>query len=136
VCDVWYFQPREQFLSRNISLMADISPEFLFPPFTFFRLNLGRNVVLSTCHPALSHSGKSERRAAIIFDWDDTICPSTLIDSLSRSGIHNKSQLPSTKQRTLEAIEESTIRLVKNASRLGGPVILITNSEDGWVKFR
>lgn len=68
---------------------------------------------------------------AIIFDWDDTICPSSFVD---RYKIERMEKLPRNFQRLFEEITRLTERVLREASKYG-EVILITNSDEGWVKY-
>eukprot|EP00934_Nitzschia_sp_Nitz4_P007736 Nitzschia sp. Nitz4//scaffold1_size375055//9179//10704//NITZ4_000205-RA/size375055-augustus-gene-0.703-mRNA-1//-1//CDS//3329540832//7726//frame0 len=74
----------------------------------------------------LQRSGK-----VIIVDWDDTILPSTFVD---RWRIENFKDLPLHFQNLLGELSRCADRFLEEASKYG-EVIIITNSDDGWVKF-
>jgi len=67
----------------------------------------------------------------IIFDWDDTICPSSFVD---RCQIENVAELSEEFQSLFSEVAKTAERCLHEASR-HGEVIIITNSDDGWVKF-
>lgn len=70
----------------------------------------------------------------IIFDWDDTLCNSSWIDRecLLRTPSYN--QLPRDVQIQLAAVERCVIKCLEKAAQLG-TVVIITNSESGWVEL-
>lgn len=65
----------------------------------------------------------------IIFDWDDTICPSSFVDQF---GINTYKDLPLHTQNLLHDICICAKRCLEAAAKYG-QVIIITNSDDGWV---
>jgi len=71
-------------------------------------------------------------QTVIIFDWDDTLCPST---TCMRQ--HNLSVLGSPPQGDLAtALERLTAEagsLLRRATELANKVVVVTNAEDGWV---
>lgn len=67
----------------------------------------------------------------IIFDWDDTICPSTFVDQHRIQSIHD---LPLHYQNFFNEIGKVAEKCLEEAAKFG-EVIIITNSDDGWVKF-
>lgn len=67
----------------------------------------------------------------IIFDWDDTICPSSFVDKWK---LETLKDLPSHFQRLFEEVGRCAEKCLNMAAR-HGEVIIITNSDDGWVKF-
>lgn len=67
----------------------------------------------------------------IIFDWDDTICPSTFVD---QHKINCFSDLPLHYQNLMDRVGELAEKCLATAAKYG-EVIIITNSDDGWVHF-
>lgn len=73
----------------------------------------------------------SNRCKVIIVDWDDTILPSTFVD---RWQIDNFRDLPIHFQNLLGELSLCADRFLEAASK-HGEVIIITNSDEGWVNF-
>ncbi|KAL3799881.1 hypothetical protein ACHAW5_004393 [Stephanodiscus triporus] len=73
----------------------------------------------------------SNDSAVIIFDWDDTILPSSFVD---RSQSDNLSELPPHTRALFREIEICTEKCLAAAAS-HGEVIIITNSDEGWVKY-
>lgn len=69
----------------------------------------------------------------LIFDWDDTICPSSWVQS---QGLRlDESSEVSPDQRTLLAeVAKTSAQILQTAKRYG-KVILITNAERGWIEL-
>lgn len=69
----------------------------------------------------------------LIFDWDDTILPSTWIQ---RQGLRlDDSSVPTPEQmRQLAGLSRYAIRTLRAAKRLG-TVVLVTNAERGWIEL-
>lgn len=76
-------------------------------------------------------SCSSSSRTVIIFDWDDTICPSSFVDQCK---INSYSDLPLHFQNLMDRIGEVAEKCLATAAQYG-EVIIITNSDDGWVHF-
>ncbi|KAL7575955.1 hypothetical protein ACA910_000749 [Epithemia clementina (nom. ined.)] len=76
------------------------------------------------------HVGQSEPKA-IIFDWDDTILPSSFVDKLKADSFKD---FPQDTQRLLNEVARSAEKCLKEAAKYG-PVLIITNSDEGWVKY-
>lgn len=70
-------------------------------------------------------------KRVIIFDWDDTICPSSFVDKWK---IEQYRELPLHVQNIFDSIGKYAEKCLDEASKYG-EVILITNSDDGWVKY-
>lgn len=70
-------------------------------------------------------------KRVIIFDWDDTICPSSFVDKWK---IENYRDLPLHVQNIFDDVGRYAERCLDEASKYG-EVIIITNSDEGWVKF-
>ena len=69
--------------------------------------------------------------SVLIFDWDDTICPSSTIDALGKDTI---ADFPPQLQATFLNICHKTKEMIALAKSCGD-VVIITNSDEGWVKF-
>jgi len=67
----------------------------------------------------------------IIFDWDDTICPSSYVDQWR---IQSFSDLAVQCQTLMNEVGIAAEKCLAAAAKYG-EVIIITNSDDGWVKY-
>jgi len=70
----------------------------------------------------------------IIFDWDDTLCPSTAMrpfGNFDRNG-HLRAKLSSETKNELKMLSDVVIPLLRTAQTLG-KVILVTNAKSPWV---
>lgn len=69
----------------------------------------------------------------IVFDWDDTILPSTW---LARQGLRLDGGVPLTAEtrRQLRRVSRSAASAIKSAKRCGR-VVLVTNAERGWIEL-
>lgn len=74
---------------------------------------------------------KQQNGKVVIVDYDDTILPSTFVD---RWKIEKYTDLPKHFQNMLEELSRCTERFLEEASKYG-EVIIITNSDEGWVEF-
>lgn len=70
-------------------------------------------------------------KRVIIFDWDDTICPSSFVDKWN---VETFNELPLHVQNILDDVGKYAELCLDEASKYG-EVIIITNSDEGWVKF-
>eukprot|EP00745_Piridium_sociabile_P006159 TRINITY_DN13999_c0_g1_i2.p1 TRINITY_DN13999_c0_g1~~TRINITY_DN13999_c0_g1_i2.p1 ORF type:complete len:284 (+),score=22.54 TRINITY_DN13999_c0_g1_i2:134-985(+) len=84
-------------------------------------------------HLPLSTSDFTAAETLLIFDWDDTILPSTW---LSRAGLRLDTviNIPEPQDSELKCMAESAFILLSEASRLG-TVIIVTNAERGWIEM-
>jgi len=82
-------------------------------------------------YPNIEHRRKKLNRKVVIVDYDDTILPSTFVD---RWQIENSKDLPLHFQNMLEELSRATEKFLLEASKYG-EVIIITNSDEGWVQF-
>lgn len=73
----------------------------------------------------------SNSNAMIIFDWDDTILPSSFVD---KAQADNLNELPQQYHGLFREIETCTEKCLAEAAK-HGEVIIITNSDEGWVKY-
>jgi len=76
-------------------------------------------------------SSTDEISKVIIFDWDDTICPSSFVDQWK---VDTFSDLPLHFQNMFKEVGKCAQKCLDAAAEFG-EVIIITNSDDGWVKF-
>lgn len=74
-------------------------------------------------------TGTTEK--VIIFDWDDTICPSSFVDQWDIQSFHD---LPLHFQNLFNEIGKEAERCLAAAAQ-HGTVLIITNSDDGWVNY-
>lgn len=74
---------------------------------------------------------KQQNGKVVIVDYDDTILPSTFVD---RWQIEKSTDLPQHFQNMLKELSRCTERFLEEASKYG-EVIIITNSDEGWVEF-
>mmetsp|Transcript_102593 Transcript_102593/g.208954 ORF Transcript_102593/g.208954 Transcript_102593/m.208954 type:complete len:299 (+) Transcript_102593:42-938(+) len=74
---------------------------------------------------------KQQNGKVVIVDYDDTILPSTFVD---RWKIEKSSDLPQHFQNMLDELSRCTKKFLEEASKYG-EVIIITNSDEGWVQF-
>lgn len=75
----------------------------------------------------------SSEQTLLIFDWDDTILPSTWI---SRQGLRldAASIVTDEQKEQLSSMAECAIRTLRVAKRYG-KVVLVTNAEQGWIEL-
>jgi len=73
----------------------------------------------------------SNNNAMIIFDWDDTILPSSFVD---RAQADNINELPQQYHCLFREIEICTEKCLAAAAK-HGEVVIITNSDEGWVNY-
>jgi len=66
----------------------------------------------------------------IIFDWDDTICPTTFC--VTKAKVQTSSELPQHFQIIFDELCNRAEKLLIESSK-HGEVIIITNGEEGWV---
>lgn len=69
--------------------------------------------------------------AMLIFDWDDTILPSSFLD---KAQAENIDELPQQFHDLFREIETCAEKCLSAATK-HGEVIIITNSDEGWVKY-
>jgi hypothetical protein len=84
------------------------------------------------CTPAIE-TGSSSRDCVIIFDWDDTLLPSSW---LTAEGLRldSPASISTHHMQELQVLESAVIRMLKRAVNFGD-VIIITNAETGWVEL-
>ena len=73
-----------------------------------------------------------QHNSIIIFDWDDTLLPTSF---LTPGGIFDENmKLPSTESEKLSKIEQAVLKLLTEAVEKGS-VYIITNAGNGWVEY-
>lgn len=78
-------------------------------------------------HAAVRYSQKD---TILIFDWDDTICPSTQIELQTRLPLFTEEALAT----DFSGLAEKVARTLEIAKQ-HGTVVLVTNAEKGWIEL-
>lgn len=87
-----------------------------------------------------AHSGSGaasvRERTVVVFDWDDTLCPSSWLHAENLLPKYRGHQIMATRdqRRMLALIEANVVRLLKKAVSYG-PVFVVTAAEYGWVEM-
>lgn len=81
--------------------------------------------------PMYNFDEKSPTNPLIIFDWDDTLLPSTYIHE---NGLRLESEVPPNFYAAISPIEKEVTSLLQTAKQ-HGDVCIITNAETGWVEL-
>lgn len=72
----------------------------------------------------------------IIFDWDDTLCPSTTCMKQYQLSVHPGAPPPHPEvMKALEALAEEARKLLEQAVEVAEKVVVVTNAEEGWVQM-
>jgi len=88
----------------------------------------------NACRPRSVQQAIASEVNFIIFDWDDTLMPSTWLQQQGLA-ITPGSALPSDEQKEeLHRVSRCVIRTLRRAKRLGH-VMILTNAEKGWVEL-
>mmetsp|Transcript_14093 Transcript_14093/g.34368 ORF Transcript_14093/g.34368 Transcript_14093/m.34368 type:complete len:240 (-) Transcript_14093:420-1139(-) len=78
---------------------------------------------------------KGQRHEVVtVFDWDDTLLPSSFLSSNGYSLDSEKSMSDEMKEQ-LAQLEKSVVGFVEMALKKGDKVYIITNAEAGWVEL-
>jgi hypothetical protein len=77
--------------------------------------------------------GFSPEETLIIFDWDDTVLPSSWI-SLQGLGLGVDQVATADQQSQLDVVAESAEETLTHAQQFGS-VVLVTNAETGWIEM-
>lgn len=85
---------------------------------------------------AVSSSSSVRERTVVVFDWDDTLCPSSWLHAENLLPKYRGHQILATgeQRRILALIEANVVRLLKKAVSYG-PVFVVTAAEYGWVEM-
>lgn len=78
-------------------------------------------------------AGFTKEETLLIFDWDDTILPSTWLMQQGLS-LDPGSELNAWHQGHLAAVAQHAIEILRAAKQFG-TVILVTNAERGWIEL-
>jgi hypothetical protein len=71
----------------------------------------------------------------IIFDWDDTLFPSSWVDRIRlHANYQCLEELPEERRLQFVNLEQQIITLLEKASNYGH-VLIITNAQNGWIQF-
>jgi hypothetical protein len=70
-------------------------------------------------------------QSCIIFDWDDTILPTTF---LNPGGLPDAVALPATVKQQLKKLESVANKILLKCMDVG-KVFIITNAAEGWVEY-
>jgi len=79
-----------------------------------------------------THEYANPNQTIIIFDWDDTLCPSTTCmrqHGLSVLGAAPEGELAD----ALAVLTSEAQALIEAAQKLADKVVIVTNAEEGWV---
>jgi len=100
---------------------------------------LPQNVRTTSTTNNLAQSRESEFESSIfdtciIFDWDDTLFPSSYVEREGFHGVSSFDELPRESQSQFIDLERQIMTLLKKASEYGH-VLIITNAQNGWVEF-
>mmetsp|Transcript_58374 Transcript_58374/g.136461 ORF Transcript_58374/g.136461 Transcript_58374/m.136461 type:complete len:427 (-) Transcript_58374:43-1323(-) len=80
------------------------------------------------CPAAADAKVPPSRRPLIIFDWDDTLCPTTALEGMGDTDL-----CPEIEERLRELSQLGWLCLSK-AIELGARVVIVTNATEGWVQ--
>ena len=73
-----------------------------------------------------------QHNSIIIFDWDDTLLPTTY---LTPGGVFDENiKLPDTDKEKFQKLEQAVLKILTEAVEKGN-VYIITNAGNGWVEF-
>jgi hypothetical protein len=76
----------------------------------------------------------STDQTIIIFDWDDTLCPSTCIKSFAQVDAEGRTtfDLDEGTREQLEMLADQSLMLIRSAQAMG-KVVIVTNARSPWV---
>lgn len=74
----------------------------------------------------------SKEDTLILFDWDDTLIPTTFLFSQQPGSLAESFEMPLKLQETLDEVAVSALATLEAAKQYGH-VVIVTNSENGWV---
>lgn len=75
-----------------------------------------------------------KNETCIVFDWDDTLFPSSFIDRKRLIHARQFEEIPAELQKSFAELEKTITRLITNACQYG-TVLIITNAQTGWVEL-
>jgi len=74
------------------------------------------------------------QESCIVFDWDDTLFPSSFVDRRKLIHARHVEDLPEELQQGFRDLEKLIARLISTASKYA-TVLIITNAQTGWVEL-
>jgi hypothetical protein len=94
-----------------------------------------RETIESCCSTGSQADFFDPHQTIILFDWDDTLCPSTWIQKNRREFTAFRVGSQAAKhQRLLQDLQKQVEALLKSAMTMG-KVIIVTNATEPWVSF-
>jgi hypothetical protein len=98
----------------------------------------GGSAEVDTYHPQADAEAHGGCRTLLIFDWDDTLFPTTWLRQMGLSLDGSGPQPAGTQLDQLRSLAGSATRLLEvardQAEASGGKVLLVTNAERGWIE--
>lgn len=82
---------------------------------------------------AMTSASAPRNGTILIFDWDDTLCPSTWLGQQNLT-LNDNCIIPPDVQTKLNLMAEYARRTLQVAMQLG-TVVIVTNAEEGWVEL-
>jgi len=83
---------------------------------------------------SLEEKSNGIRQTVTVFDWDDTLLPSSFLSSQGYRIDSNK-EMSSEMKKQLSQLESSVVGFIELALAKGDKVYIITNAERGWVEL-
>jgi len=84
-------------------------------------------------YSSLDDSPFTTEQTLMIFDWDDTILPSTWVQKQGLR-LDEASHVSAEQREQLDSMAQVAIRTLRAAKKLG-TVVLVTNAERGWIEL-
>lgn len=146
---------KQRHYSKNKRKLTAVDPTYIFPPYLYTvmeimttqtpQLLVATHSLDGPCHIPKSHRPDApsqytkcptRERTVVVFDWDDTLCPSTWLhaNNLLPKCRGDPVFLSAQQQKTLDAISSNVIRIIRKAVSFG-PVFIVTAAEYGWVEL-
>ena len=73
--------------------------------------------------------GKTKKKYLFLFDWDDTLFPSTF---LNKHGYYKRDKIPVNIHSKIKLLENIILDIFKNIISFS-ELVIVTNSDEGWV---
>eukprot|EP01055_Gregarina_sp_Pseudo9_P005553 Gregarina_sp_Pseudo_9__5552@NODE_73_length_4587_cov_88_906113_g67_i0_p2_GENE_NODE_73_length_4587_cov_88_906113_g67_i0NODE_73_length_4587_cov_88_906113_g67_i0_p2_ORF_typecomplete_len372_score26_46PNK3P/PF08645_11/0_12CAML/PF14963_6/0_47_NODE_73_length_4587_cov_88_906113_g67_i02331348 len=87
----------------------------------------------ATVHDSCPNESFNPEGTILIFDWDDTLCPSTWLSSHDMT-LDDSSTIPPEFESLLNKMALCSQKTLEVAARLG-TVVIVTNAEQGWIEM-
>jgi len=87
----------------------------------------------AVAHGETTKSNFTMEETLFIFDWDDTVLPSTWLQR-QHLRLDDASTVSQWQREKLAEVANSAIELIRNAKQCG-TVVLVTNAERGWIEL-